>query len=68
MGTEDVIHMNTISSLGELFPSDYKNPSVDTKTKINEIAKLTTSTSNSPRSELRSSAKIKNAPLIQATN
>lgn len=37
VGTEEVIHQHTISSLGELFPSEYKNPTDDTRIKINEI-------------------------------
>lgn len=49
VGTEDIIHQNTISSLGELFPSEYKNPSDDTKTKIIEITNSSNSSVSPPK-------------------
>ena len=38
-GTEEVRHQQTINMLGELFPSDYKNPTDNTKSTISEITK-----------------------------
>lgn len=40
-GNEEVVHNNTINMLGELFPSEYKNPSDVVKSEIK-------SNSNSP--------------------
>ena len=47
---EEAIHQNTITMLGDLFPQEYKNPSLDTKIRISEI----TSSSNNTGSQFSS--------------
>ena len=46
--TEEAIHQSTINMLGDLFPSQYKNPSDDTKERISKIP--TSSSDNSAAS------------------
>jgi hypothetical protein len=44
--TEEAIHQSTINMLGDLFPTEYKNPSDDTKLRISKITTSSSNTSN----------------------
>ncbi|CDW83969.1 UNKNOWN [Stylonychia lemnae] len=65
VGTEDVIHQHTLSSLGELFPSEYKNPSDDTKIKIIEITTSSNNSSVSPRRSFETQAKVQTTEIVK---